>query len=398
MKNFFLSCKELRIETTAPKTYYGAFYLGPFENGQALTVANALRRTLLSEISSLGITSAKIEGASNEYMSLEGVRETVLDILLNLKEIALTKTSKFSKTQFAYLQARGPGIVRAKDLLLPPSVQSVDPEQYIATLSEDGKLNLTVTIDEGILSAQPKNWGSGINQRIEMKSPDFRLKEVPNQTKSNSLENFLEIDAVFTPVKKVNYTIEPYGAQSIQKANQVILLEVWTNGSVTPKEALSQTLNYLRMLFDQLGQLKVLQSLATTYSLSQNRQSRKIFKKFKSDIDIADFPYQTSKHLNFSVPLTEERLIPEIEQALETRYKVEIQQQIQNRWESRHINDLGLPFRIFNVLHKAQILTVGDILKRTPDEISQLPGLGKQSLQNLRQKLELKGILLENWS
>lgn len=385
MKNFFLSCKELRIETTAPKSYYGSFYLGPFESGQALTVANALRRTLLSEISSLGITSAKIEGASNEYMTLEGVRETVLDILLNLKEIALTKTSKLSKAQFAYLQVRGPGIVRAKDLLLPPSLQCVDPEQYIATLSEDGELTLTVTIDEGILSAQPKNLGIPMNQRLPLKG-------------LNSLENFLEIDAVFTPVKKVNYTIEPYGAQSIQKSNQVILLEVWTNGSVTPKEALSQTLNYLRMLFDQLGQLKALQSLVTTYSLAQNRQSRKILKKFKSDIDIADFPYQTSKHLNFNIPLSQETLIPEIEQALETRYKGEIQQQIQNRWEARHINDLGLPFRIFNALHKAHILTVGDILKRTPDEISQIPGLGKQSLQNLRQKLELKGILLDNWS
>lgn len=155
MSQFFISCKESRIENN--RSFYGCFYLGPFEPSQSITIANALRRTLLSELYGLGIVSVEIEGASHEYSSLPGVRDSVLDILLNLKEIVLKKTIKNLKPQIGYLRARGPGVVRASHLRLPPFIQCVDPDQYIATLADNGFLNLKFIIQYG------NKWLSPIN-------------------------------------------------------------------------------------------------------------------------------------------------------------------------------------------------------------------------------------------
>jgi DNA-directed RNA polymerase subunit alpha len=147
MSQFFISCKESRIENN--RRFYGCFYLGPFEPSQSLTIANTLRRTLLSEIYGLGIVSVEIDGASHEYSSLPGVRDSILDILLNLKEIILKKTTRNFKPQIGYLRVRGPGVVRASHLRLPPNIQLVDPNQYIATLAENGFLNLKFIIQYG---------------------------------------------------------------------------------------------------------------------------------------------------------------------------------------------------------------------------------------------------------
>lgn len=281
MKNFFLACKEIRIEPSSPKIYYGSFYLGPFPNGLALTVANALRRTLLSEISGLAITSVKIDGAVHEYSSLSGVRETVLDILLNFKEIVIQKTfnNVLAKTQYGYLQVRGPGIVRARDLKLPPSFVCVDPDQYIATLSEDGILNCVFTIQEGRNFILRKNevTFSNIDKNAPIKKSDF-----------------LDIDAVFTPIKKVNYTIESVGSESLYEANQMVILEIWTNGSVSPQQAIQQTLNYLRILFSELGKLKVFESIATTTVFRNNEAFKKVFEKFDTDLNLLDYNLEGS--------------------------------------------------------------------------------------------------------
>jgi DNA-directed RNA polymerase alpha subunit len=147
MSQFFISCKESRIENN--RSFYGCFYLGPFEPSQSITIANTLRRTLLSEIYGLGIVSVEIDGASHEYSSLPGVRDSILDILLNLKEIILKKTTRNFKPQIGYLRVRGPGVVRASHLRLPPNIQLVDPNQYIATLAENGFLNLKFIIQYG---------------------------------------------------------------------------------------------------------------------------------------------------------------------------------------------------------------------------------------------------------
>ena len=147
MEPLLLSCIESRVENS--RKFYGRFQLGPFVLGQGFTIANSLRRSLLSEISGLAITAVEIEGVVHEYSTIEGVRESVLDILLNVKQIVLTSDFQIQEPQVAFLQVQGPGIVRAKDIKLPISIQSVDPEQYIATLLYDGLLKMKFMICRG---------------------------------------------------------------------------------------------------------------------------------------------------------------------------------------------------------------------------------------------------------
>nr|YP_009105504.1 alpha subunit of RNA polymerase [Lobosphaera incisa]AIT94261.1 alpha subunit of RNA polymerase [Lobosphaera incisa] len=160
MEQPLLSCIESKVENN--RSFYGRFQLGPFDLGQGETIANALRRSLLSELSGLAITAVEIEGVTHEYSTLLGVRETVLDLLLNFKQIILT-TEKLNSLeqqnpvqspdcfapQIGFLQVHGPGIVRAGDLKLPSFIQCVDPDQYLATLSYDSLLNVRFTISQG---------------------------------------------------------------------------------------------------------------------------------------------------------------------------------------------------------------------------------------------------------
>jgi DNA-directed RNA polymerase alpha subunit len=142
-----VSCRESIMENK--KSFYGRFYIGPLEIGQGITLANALRRALLSELNGLAITTVEIEGVSHEYSTLTGVRESVLDILLNLKQIVLKAKKSVKRAQTAYVYCQGPGVIRAADIILPSYIQCVDPEQYIATLSSDGILKMKLIIRQG---------------------------------------------------------------------------------------------------------------------------------------------------------------------------------------------------------------------------------------------------------
>lgn len=139
-----LSCIDSKVEHSTK--FYGRFELGPFAPGQALTVANALRRSLLSQLSGSAITLLEVKGASNEYEILNGVRESVLDIILNLKQIVFTSDFEIFSPQVGFLNVKGPGIVRASDLKLPAFLYAVDPNQYIATLNTQGHLNMKYLI------------------------------------------------------------------------------------------------------------------------------------------------------------------------------------------------------------------------------------------------------------
>jgi DNA-directed RNA polymerase alpha subunit len=156
------------------QSFYGKFYIGPLSVGQGLTLANALRRTLLSEVIGLAITSVSIEGVTHEYSTLKGVRESVLDILLNLKQIVLKSKQSLKRPQTAYIYFQGPGILRAGDLILPPTIQCVDPEQYIATLSSDGFLKMKLVIRQGKnYLVQTPNSLDGKDNKKEAQSPFF---------------------------------------------------------------------------------------------------------------------------------------------------------------------------------------------------------------------------------
>ena len=197
MSQFFISCKESKIENN--RSFYGCFNLGPFEPSQSITIANALRRTLLSELYGLSIISVEIEGATHEYSNLSGVKDSVLDILLNLKEIVLKKSinplslrkrwnfgsigheqGALYSPQIGYLKARGPGVVRASNMRLPPFLQCVDPDQYIATLAEDGFLNMRFIIQYG------NKWAAMLGPRDSgLFSSSLVWRSQTNQAKSS---------------------------------------------------------------------------------------------------------------------------------------------------------------------------------------------------------------------
>nr|AKZ21117.1 alpha subunit of RNA polymerase [Prasiola crispa] len=147
MEHLLLSCIESRIESD--RNLYSRFQLGPFDKGQGLTIANVMRRTLLSELSGFAIVCVEIPGVSHEYSNLKGIRESVLDLLLNLKQIVLISKNGNITPEIGFLKVQGPAIIKAGDLKLPGHFQCADPSQYIATLSDNGSLEMKFMICKG---------------------------------------------------------------------------------------------------------------------------------------------------------------------------------------------------------------------------------------------------------
>ena len=263
MKKILISCTDSRIESN--RSFYGCFELSALlssSKSDSLTVANTLRRTLLSECTGVAIVSVIIENVHHEYSTLPGVRDSVLDILLNLKELVFKKVNTldyasqkklYSVGVQGYLKPRGTGVIRAKDLRIPSVIQCVDPEQYIATLGDDGFLNMQFVIQESS------------NVRHNKKNI------LPKGSETLLSARRLYIDAVFNPVTKVNYIIKDsdkryekkdadldvceYSNKTqtdvgvTQRLDTDILVVVWRNGSLHPREALSSAFLHLSSVF-----------------------------------------------------------------------------------------------------------------------------------------------------
>jgi DNA-directed RNA polymerase subunit alpha len=205
---------------------YGKFVLEPLERGQGITVGNALRRVLLSNLSGTAITAVRIAGVSHEFSTIPGVREDVLDILLNVKQVVLKGHTQ--DTQIGRLHVQGPSTVNAADIELSTDVEVINIGQYIATLATDANLEMEFRIEHG---------------------KGYRPVE-KNRDDSASLD-FMQIDAVFMPVRKVNYSVEDARVGGALEKDRLIL-EVWTDGSINPLEALDQASSILVDLFSPL--------------------------------------------------------------------------------------------------------------------------------------------------
>jgi DNA-directed RNA polymerase subunit alpha len=256
-----ISCRDSLKENS--QSFYGRFYIGPFDSGQGLTIANALRRTLLSELTGLGITSVTIDGVTHEYSTIPGVQETVFDILLNLKRVVFKSTTTLKKPQIGYLQINGPKTIRAMDLQLPPHIQCVNPEQHIATISIDGVLKMKFKIRQGqnyllnnsefqdLRTASTQSTNTLINKVHQT---------LPFKSKKQSKE--LLLDPVFIPVNKVNYVLEMdervSNSKSILKKEELIILEIWTNGSISPYLALQKAIKKLINIFINIKNAPIL--------------------------------------------------------------------------------------------------------------------------------------------
>ncbi len=233
-QNLFFSCVDSRIQDQG--SMYARFHLGTFFRGQALTFANALRRTLLSEIPGLIMTDVIIQGASHEFATLPGVEETVLEILLNLKKLVFVPcTSKlmdldtFQAT--GLLKSRGPAKLTASDIKLPVTVKCVDPNAHIATLTNGGDFTLRFN--------------------LQVRSPHHPLSNQINYPVENKTRK-LVLDTVPMSVQKVNYSIKALNAK---QGSEYIVLEVWTDGSVTPQHSVQFALRNLTHLFFQFAKM-----------------------------------------------------------------------------------------------------------------------------------------------
>jgi DNA-directed RNA polymerase subunit alpha len=285
---------------------YSKYYIGPFVNGQSTTIGNTLRRILLSSLQGLAIVGVRITGINHEFSTIPHVKEDVIDILLNLKQIIFK--GNITEPTLARLRVKGPGIITASDIELPPNIKLVDPRQYIAN--------------------------STANSSVEM---EFLIARGQNYVKNGILDSiipagFLSVDAVFMPVKKVNFFVETAQTNTTSELESLIL-EIWTNGSLSPAEALSTSAEILENSF------KLLRITNTTSTLI---------------LDQAPSPKQES---------------PE---PVDTIF----------------IEELELSVRAYNCLKRANIHTVSDLMQYSLTDLLEFKNFGQKSADEVCDNLK----------
>lgn len=223
MTHFQIECIESKAK--GAREHYGHFVLEPLQQGQGITVGNSLRRTILSELQGAAIVAVRIAGINHEFSTITGVREDVLEIILNLKEVVLRSYSR--EPQIGRVKIQGPSVITAGLFDVPPEIEIIDPKQYIATICSNTIFEMEFKIEQG-------NGYRLVDKGVDDKSIDF-----------------LQIDAIFMPAKKFNYTIEEKKI-NLGNVKEKLFIEVWTNGSISPQEAISQGANILTQLFHPL--------------------------------------------------------------------------------------------------------------------------------------------------
>ncbi len=299
---------------------YGKFVLEPLERGYGQTIGNALRRVMLSSIQGAAICAVRIDKVFHEFAPIPGVREDTTQLLLNLKDVAIrfdTEEGIPQEDKTLRLDVKGPGRVTGADIVCPEGVEIVNPEAYIATISEKGA-NLTMEMYVG--------WGTG-----------YILPE--KQDKYKGIIGVIPTGSQFTPDRKVNYTVEQTRV-GMRTDYERLVLDIWTNGAVTPNDALSQSAHildkYFRMFFD-IGQAG-----------------------FESDL------------------LDIDEVAPELANIPDMR-----------------IEELDFSQRTFNCLRRAGLLTLRALATATESDLTSIRGFGKKSLLEVRDKLQEHGLELK---
>nr|YP_010963261.1 RNA polymerase subunit alpha [Hypecoum erectum]BET06380.1 RNA polymerase subunit alpha [Hypecoum erectum] len=293
-------CVESRADSK--RLYYARFILSPLMKGQADTIGIAMRRALLGEIEGTCITRAKSEKIPHEYSTIVGIEESIHEILMNLKEIVLR--SNLYGIRDASICVKGPGYVTAQDIISPPSVEIVDSAQHIATLTEPIDLCIGLQIER---------------QR------GYRMK-----TPNNAQEGNFPIDAVFMPVRNVNHSIHSYGSGNEKK--EILFLEIWTNGSLTPKEALHEA---SRNLIDLL--IPFLHAEEEHIHLEEN----------KNTVTVPLFNFQDR-----------------LDNLTKTKKEISL--------KSIFIDQSELPPRVYNSLKKSNIYTLLDLLNKSEEDLMKI--------------------------
>ena len=306
MAQFQVECVESIIEDD--QSQYSRFVLEPLERSQGSTVGNALRRVLLSNLEGVAITAVRVAGATHEFSTIPGVREDVLDVLLNMKEIVLKSYS--SQPQIGRMMVQGPAKVTAAHFELPSEVELVNPDQYIATVAEGHTLEMEFRIERG------RGYRAVDRNRDEAAALDF-----------------MQIDSIFMPVRKVNYSVEDALVGGALEKDRLVM-EIWTNGSFTPQEAMSQAAAILVDLFNPLKDI----------TLEPTRDEEK-----------------ESEDPTNQIP----------------------------------IEELQLSVRAYNCLKRAQINSVSDLLDYSQEDLLEIKNFGQKSAEEVIEALQQRlGITL----
>src|SRR3954463_11664312 len=308
----FQKPKRLAVDTSTLTDKYGIFWAQPFERGFGTTIGNALRRVLLSSIEGAAITAVKVEGVLHEFQSITGVVEDATDIILNLKQIPFKLSGDAPKA--IYLRSDQPGVVTSGMIEADADVEVLDKDVYIATVSEGGKLDMEMRLKRGrgYVSAD-KNFDE-----------DLGL-------------GFIPIDSVHSPVRKCNYTVEAARLGQITDYDK-LTIEVWTNGSIAPADALGLA---AKLLKDHMN----------------------IFINFEEEMDSADG-------------------------------REESKPQIRNENLNRSVEELELSVRSYNCLKNANIQTIGELVQKSEAEMLKTKNFGRKSLNEIKEILASMGLSL----
>ena len=220
-----ISVKSLKSEKLESGACYGQFLITSLKPGQGITIGNQLRRVLLNDLGGMAISAVRIAGVSHEFSTIPGVREDILEILLNLKGIVIKSNTE--TPQFGRLKIQGPGVITADLIQLPSDLEIVNPNHYIMTISTSNILEIELKFE----------YGTG-----------YRLA---SQTLLEKNENYLQLDAIFMPVHKVDFQIENI-YDSSNNITERVFLNIWTNGSISPNEAFLSAAQTIIDLFSLL--------------------------------------------------------------------------------------------------------------------------------------------------
>ena len=289
---------------------YGKFVLSPLERGYGITLGNSLRRVLLSSLPGVAVNAVKIDGVHHELSTIPGVKEDVTEIILSIKGLTAKLNGEGPKT--VYIDAKGECEVKASDIQTDSEVDILDPGMHIATLGKDAKLSMEITIDRGrgYVSAER------------------------NKQLNNFAIDVIAVDSIYTPVLKVNFKVEDTRLGQVTDYDK-LTLEVWTDGTISAKEAVSQAANLL------------------------------------------------NEHLTLFVDLSDEQTITTlIKPDQDTRGTGILEMTIE---------ELDLSVRSFNCLKRAGINTVSDLINKSEEEMMKVRNLGKKSFDEVKEKLQSLG-------
>ena len=296
---------------------YGKFVVEPLERGYGTTLGNSLRRIMLSSLPGAAVSQVNIDGVLHEFSSIPGVKEDVTEIIMNIKSLAIKNDSSSNEPKTAYIEMTGDGVVTAADIKTDADVEILNPDQVIATLNggADSRLNMELTITKG---------------RGYVSSDKNKKEDTPI--------GVIAIDSIYTPVERVNLAIENTRVGQITDYDK-LTLEVYTNGTLAPDEAISLAAKVL------------------------------------------------NEHLNLFINLSEVALNADVMVEKEVNEKVKVLEM--------NIDELELSVRSYNCLKRAGINTVEELTNRTPVDMMKVRNLGKKSLEEVLNKLKDLGLHLQ---